>query len=343
MSTFCSTCKLFNQDVSTKQATKADGTTYSAWDTSKVEYMARTFYRAYTFDQDLSNWDTSSVVSMQGWFQEAYSFNNGNQPLLWDTSKVTDMGTMFKKAYSFNQDISWLDASEVTTINKMLLDAVSFNRPLNEWDVPKLDSWLQGKQPFHLQTLEPTQDTESSGIFTWPTNNKMTYLDKCMASTVKVDHKYDWQTISTTAGDCPDRAAAPPVMCKDPGTTGYTMTNTDLGKDNFDVTGVCADGYGGSVTAEPCTEAGDYTVSGCDPACETNTCDNNAADKQFRIPNILAGDADTCCGPAWVVKCGLGTKVDITEGECVGDPSSYSDSGQLRARWRELNKCENEQ
>lgn len=355
-------CGNFNADISEWDTSKVDSMNMafygaykfnqdiSAWDTSKVTSFRSMFNKAYRFNQDLNSWDTSSVTSMQQMFVMAYSFNNGGQPLYWDTSAVTSMEKMFHKAYSFNQDISWLDASELTTLKNILVDAVSFNRPLDEWGpFPKRREQKIDEQPFYLQS-EPSQDAASVNIFTsWPANGEMPFLNECMASKTKIADEdeqltlYDWQTTSTTPGDCPDRAAAPPVMCKDPGTAGYTMTNTNLDILSFDVTGVCADGYGGSVTVEACTEAGDYTVSGCDPACETNTCASNVADKQFRIPNIVYGNADTCCGPAWVVNCGLGTQANITGGECVGDPSSYSDSDQLRARWRELNNCANGQ
>eukprot|EP01052_Picozoa_sp_SAG31_P037191 SAG31_NODE_4764_length_2972_cov_2.026801_4_plen_484_part_01 len=57
--------------------------------------------------------------------------------------------------------------------------------------------------------------------------------------------------------------------CTDPGTAGYTMTNTNLDTDSWDVTGVCADNYAGTVVVTACTEDGDYSVTGCDaiPDC----------------------------------------------------------------------------
>ena len=275
----------------------------SDWITSSLYSANAAFRKCHNFDQDLSKWDVSNLRYASGMFSETYRFKGSgisdwvttkleyasfmfrkaysfNQPLNWNTDEVATMERMFEQAYSFNQNISNFKTSKLKNINNMLRDAVSFNHPLNNWDVSTVDN----RRPFKDQTLVPRiQDTESVGIFS-PWTNKMSYMEKCMDSTTKVDDKWQWQTFSGA---------------------------TDL--------------------------------YGCTTLCTDVTCDSANTDKNTKIPNILAGDAETCCGPAWVVKCGLGTKVDITEGECVGDPSSYSDSGQLRARWRELNKCENEQ
>ena len=60
------------------------------------------------------------------------------------------------------------------------------------------------------------------------------------------------------------------AMCTDPETTGYTMANTQLDMVGFEVSGVCAANYVGSVTVTPCFTSGPYTVSGCSPVVCTD-------------------------------------------------------------------------
>ena len=317
----------------------------SKWNTAQVTDMTRTFQAAYPFNSDLGKWNTAQVTDMNNMFHGARAFNNGCAngevcPInTWVTSSVTSMDSMFLQAWAFNQDVSYWDTSQVTSIKKMFDSGgntfngspilMTFNQPLDNF-------------------LTTSQITDATNLVLFDTtwygyaDSLYDYIDStngCKSTpSLDTDNTVTW---STKGANCPDRAAAPPVMCKDPGTTGYTMTNTDLDKDNFDVTGVCADDYGGSVTAEACTEAGEYTVSGCAPLCTGVTCNSTDTGKNTKIPNIYTGDADTCCGPAWVVRCLNGTKADLTltEPGCVGDPSSYSDSVQLRDRWRELNTC----
>ena len=316
----------------------------SKWKTGKVTNMFEMFHGAYKFNSDVSEWETGQVTTMSQMFYNAHIFNS---PInTWDTSQVTDMSQMFRQAYAFDQDVSYLDTSQVEDISNMFELALAFNQPLDNFGPfdgsitdSKLKIFVASPCDYCSRTIAGTWTT---GYYHMPTIKTMTYLKGTKSCEQEPSSVTNGVVTWASKGDnCPDRAAAPPVMCKDPGTTGYTMTNTDLDKDNFDVTGVCADDYGGSVTAEACTEAGEYTVSGCAPLCTGVTCNSTDTGKNTKIPNIYTGDADTCCGPAWVVRCLNGTKADLTltEPGCVGDPSSYSDSVQLRDRWRELNTC----
>jgi len=80
-------------DINTKSITKSDGTTYIAWDTSKVGDMNHMFDTATSFNQDISGWDTNKVGDMSYMFRDATSFNQDISG--WDTNSVTDMSKMF--------------------------------------------------------------------------------------------------------------------------------------------------------------------------------------------------------------------------------------------------------
>jgi len=69
------------------------------------------FYKAHSFNGDISGWDTSNVVYMTCMFTDATSFNVDIKN--WDTSYVTDMTFMFRNATSFDGDISSWDTSKV--------------------------------------------------------------------------------------------------------------------------------------------------------------------------------------------------------------------------------------
>ena len=82
----------------------------SAWDTSNVITMYRTFYNpqaaaggASSFNSDLSSWVTSSVTNMESMFYGATSFNSDVSS--WDIGSVTNLNDMFQYATSFNQDL----------------------------------------------------------------------------------------------------------------------------------------------------------------------------------------------------------------------------------------------
>ncbi len=102
-------------------------------DLSRVTDTSYMFYRASSFNGDISSWDVSSVTHMSHMFWGASSFN---QPLdSWDVSSVTDMYAMFSRATAFNQPLDSWNMSSVTRIARMFSTASSFNQPLNSWDV----------------------------------------------------------------------------------------------------------------------------------------------------------------------------------------------------------------
>ncbi len=104
----------------------------SGWDTSGITDMSYMFTYADIFNQPIGSWDTSGVTDMALMLSGAAAFN---QPIgSWDVSNVTDMTRMFAHATSFNQPIDSWDTSSVTAMTRMFAEARSFDQPLNSWD-----------------------------------------------------------------------------------------------------------------------------------------------------------------------------------------------------------------
>jgi len=103
---------------------------------SEVTDMKLMFYRAYSFNEDISSWDVSNVTNMRLMFGRAYKFNQDISA--WDVSKVENMQSMFYYAYNFKQDIDSWNVSNVKDMSYMFARAGRFNRSLNSWDVSKV-------------------------------------------------------------------------------------------------------------------------------------------------------------------------------------------------------------
>ena len=102
-------------------------------DLTDVTDMSFMFFRAESFDGDLSSWDISSVTDISYMFTYAPKFN-GNVSN-WDVSSVTDMSLTFSGAESFNQPLNSWNVSSVTDTHRMFAHATAFNQPLDQWDV----------------------------------------------------------------------------------------------------------------------------------------------------------------------------------------------------------------
>ena len=107
-------------------------------DLSGVADMSNMFYRANSFDGDLSSWDVSQVTGMNSMFWGATSFN-GNVSS-WDVSRVTDMTNMFLAATSFNGDLSSWNVSSAIEMDNMFVGATSFDQNLGNWYVVPVDT-----------------------------------------------------------------------------------------------------------------------------------------------------------------------------------------------------------
>jgi len=114
----------------------------SGWDISNITNMSYIFGDAQAFNQDISSWDTSNVTDMSAAF---YGTNSFNQDIsTWDTSKVTTMELMFGNALVFNQNISTWDTSAVSDMSFMFRNSSAFNQDLSAWDTSAVTdmSWM---------------------------------------------------------------------------------------------------------------------------------------------------------------------------------------------------------
>ncbi|BFP42072.1 hypothetical protein FGF1_29170 [Flavobacteriaceae bacterium GF1] len=117
--------------------TKLKGnTSFSGWNTSKVEDMTGLFNGASSFNVDIGSWDTGSVSSMASMFRNASAFDQDIGS--WNTSQVTNMFSMFRFASVFNQDIGSWETSSVANKQWMFDDATAFDQNLGKWDLGKL-------------------------------------------------------------------------------------------------------------------------------------------------------------------------------------------------------------
>ena len=96
------------------------------------------FYKASSFNNDISDWDVSTVSDMSSMFDAASSFNGDLSK--WDVSSVTTMKEMFVHSQLFNGDISKWDVSSVTDMNSMFSNAKAFNCDLSKWDVSNVQN-----------------------------------------------------------------------------------------------------------------------------------------------------------------------------------------------------------
>ena len=155
-------CIKFNQNLSAKLVTK-NGSTYLAWDTSKVKNMSYMFL-------------ISDSNNSGGYFNNGQDFdvNNleGTQPLYWDTSSLENMEMMFSRQRRFNQKIStdcivlkndtttrifyvW-DTFKVTNMQSLFVDCESFNNG----ELPG-----ESTQPLNWNTKEVTSMYYMFGIY----------------------------------------------------------------------------------------------------------------------------------------------------------------------------------
>ena len=79
-------------------------------------------------------WDVSNVNNMEKMFYKAYSFNNQltgtDGETDWDVSKVKGMQYMFTGATAFNIDLSKWDVSKVASMKYMFSGATAFSHTL---------------------------------------------------------------------------------------------------------------------------------------------------------------------------------------------------------------------
>ena len=96
--------------------------------------MVSTFDNALAFNQDLSAWDTSSVQKMARTFRGARAFT-GKGMSAWDVSKVLSFNAMFHSATNVAEDLSSWKMTAATDLRYMFFRTSSFQFDLSGWDV----------------------------------------------------------------------------------------------------------------------------------------------------------------------------------------------------------------
>ena len=132
--------------------------------------MSGMFYRASSFNQDLSSWNTESVTNMRYTFNGASSFDQDLSS--WNTASVTLMNGMFREATSFNQDLSGWNTGSVTEMGAMFREASSFNQDLSGWDVSQVDRNIDMWDGSAMESIDSNKPCTASGVstgdLTWP-------------------------------------------------------------------------------------------------------------------------------------------------------------------------------
>ena len=108
---------------------------------------SRMFYDARVFNQDISKWNVSRVSSMRQLFDRAAVFNNGTNNKTtngiggWDVSNITGNGYeyMFRSAAKFDRYIGdWTLGSGATSLQSMFSNAFVFDKDLSKWNVSNI-------------------------------------------------------------------------------------------------------------------------------------------------------------------------------------------------------------
>ncbi len=120
---------------------QASITNLDKWKTNNVTSMARMFYEANAFNQDISGWKTGAVKNMYAMFYYASAFNQDIGG--WDVSKVENMAWMLARASVFNRDISGWTTTANTTMEAMFWDSPAFDQDISGWDVGNVTSMKQ--------------------------------------------------------------------------------------------------------------------------------------------------------------------------------------------------------
>ncbi len=108
-------------------------------DLSGVTDMSQMFFRASSFNDDISSWNVSTITNMGALFREAQAFNQDIGS--WNVDMVTSMTSMFEGAASFNQNLNGWNVDAVTGMSRMFYSATAFNGDISNWHVENLTSF----------------------------------------------------------------------------------------------------------------------------------------------------------------------------------------------------------
>jgi surface protein len=117
------------------------------------------FYKATTFNQDISKWNVASVTSFSisgyGMFNGASAFNQNIAT--WNVASVTDMWGMFYGATAFNANIGSWNTARVTNMQAMIAET-AFNGNIGSWNVASVT---------HMQNMFYKATTFNQDISKW--------------------------------------------------------------------------------------------------------------------------------------------------------------------------------
>ena len=163
-------------------------------DLSAVTDMHEMFYRASSFDGDLSDWNTSSVTDISHMFAYASSFDGDLSD--WNTSSVTDMSNMFYRASSFDGDISDWNTSSVTNMYRMFAYASSFDGDISDWNtssVTNMTSMFAYASSFDgdISNWNVSKVTNMVAMFTHANSFNRTLSNWDVSSVITMDSMFD--------------------------------------------------------------------------------------------------------------------------------------------------------
>lgn len=150
--------KLQNVDVATKTITRADGSTYTAWDVSKVENFERMFFGDDSITAiDVSGWDTGSGI----YFGQMFTYTGVSELAVghWDMTNATQTYGMF---------------ANCTNLKSIDVATKTITRPngtqYTAWNVGKITNMQQmfeetGIQSIDLSTWTNSVVTDTEAMF----------------------------------------------------------------------------------------------------------------------------------------------------------------------------------
>lgn len=141
----------------TREITKEDGTAYTAWDVSNVNYMRQMFYNTKSFNQPILNWDTSNVRIMHSMFNGS-AFND-NRIALW-TINMIDLhyNDMFKNSRITKNSFVDKNNNKIIPYNRLI--AKYFNLPEEYMSIKVIEIGTKINHNFNVNPIDRIIDVK---------------------------------------------------------------------------------------------------------------------------------------------------------------------------------------